>query len=68
MLISEELVNRLSICNTAVKSQFLNRSGVSCSSHIIFQQKAEKKASAFLSLHFFFFTCHASQQEDERGQ
>lgn len=69
MLIFEELVNRRSICNTAVKAQFLNRAGISCSSHIILLQRVERKASSFLSLHlFFFFTCHASQQEDERGQ
>lgn len=54
MLIFEELVNRRSICNTAVKAQFLNRAGISCSSHIILQRRAERKASSFLSLHFFF--------------
>lgn len=55
MLIFEELVNRRSICNTAVKAQFLNRAGISCSSHIILLQRVERKASSFLSLHLFFF-------------
>lgn len=66
MLISEELVNRLSIWNTAVKFQFLNRSGVSCSSHIIFQQRAEKKASAFLSLHFFLVMLLSRKMSEDR--
>lgn len=68
MLISEELVNRRSICNTAVKAQFLNRAGISCSSHIILQQSVERKASSFLLLHFFSLVMLLSRKMREDSE